>query len=431
MNRRAFLSVGGSTFLAGCTGSWPDHDGDAETEESSPRWLSEVPLDGWTMRRADRHRTGQAPNASLSLSDTPQVRWETPVTEHDMGDVIATEYGVCTGTGTATSTIVFRRNPTKNHHVTAGSHRGSEPVIRDGVLYFGGGKVSAIDVVHDNIVWAKRMAPMPQDKSETPVPVRGTPAVDAERVYAIGTWTADAVSLFAISTASGSIQWTHELAAKHVEIDYEPVLVEDTIIAVVPDPGADSLISTGVDRSSGRERWRHSMPIPGGYDRMRESSFTPVVADDRVIFRLEDTIYAVDVHTGTPDWEYSSSHGRVISPIAAGGEHVFAATRSGDVLALRQTTGELAWATSVRGRCSEPVAVGSNYVVSVSQPEEGAAKGISPPSTVTTIEKTTGDIRWTFEHDGTARAPVIGAGSIFVGFWTVRHGAWSSITALG
>lgn len=431
MDRREFLSVAGSAFLAGCADVGRIDGGGTDTAGSRPRWLSAAPLDGWAMGRADQRRTGRAPNASLSPSGTPQVRWETPVTEHDMGDVIATEYGVFTGTGEDTSTVVFRRNPTKNHRVTAGGHRGSEPAIRDGVLYCGGSSVSAIDVVRDRVEWAKEMAPMPQDRAEKPVPVRGTPVVDDDTVYAIGLWTGDAVSVFALSAASGAIQWTRELADKHVEVDYEPVLAGETVVAVVPDPGTDALTIAAIGRSSGSERWQHSVPIPGGYDHVYDVSFAPVVAGGRVLFRLGDRIYAVDLQTGAPDWEYSSEHGQFVSPIAADDKLVYAATRPGDILALRHQTGELAWTTSVAGRCSEPVAVGSNHLVAVSQREDGAAKGIYPPSTVTLIEKSTGDTRWTFEHDGAARAPVIGEGSIFVGFWTVRNGAWSSITALG
>lgn len=156
-----------------------------------------------------------------------------------------------------------------------------------------------------------------------------------------------------------------------------------------------------------------------------------MAAGGRAIFRRGETIYAADLRTGTIEWTHRSERGDAVSPIAADDERVYAATRAGDVLALRHGAGELAWTASVEGRCREPLAVGEEYVVVVGQREDGAARGMYPPATVTAIEKATGDPRWTFEHDGTARAPVIGDGSVFVGFWTVRNGAWSSVAALG
>lgn len=430
MNRRTFLAMTGGMVLAGCSETNPPHGGDTSTENSKPRWLSEVPLNGWTMRRGDQYHTGRAPNANLSLSETPQVRWETTVAEHDMRDIIATEYGVFTGSGEGTSTVVFRRNPTKNHRITAGGSRGSEPAIRDGVLYFGGSSVSAIDVVSDRVNWSTGMASMPGDKAEAPVPIHGTPAVDNDAVYAIGMRTRDAVSLFALNSADGSFQWQHDLVSAHLGIKYEPVLIGDHLVAVVPDPGTDALTITAVNRASGSEQWQQAIPIPNGYDEVDNESFTPVAAGEQVVFRLNNTVYAVDLQTGDFKWEYHSEHGQVVSPIAAD-DYIYAATRSGEILALDHQTGDLAWITSIEGHCSEPVAVADEHLVAVSQRENGKVKGIYPPATVTTIEKATGDHHWTFEHEGTAQAPVIGGESIFVGFWTVRNGAWSSIAALG
>lgn len=253
MDRRTFLSAIGTAALAGCPEPESVDGGNADVEDPKPRWLFEVPLDGWTMRRGDRRRTGRAPNASLSLSETPQVRWETPVAEHDVGDIVATEYGVFTGTGADTSTVVFRRNPTKNHRVTAGGPRGSEPAIRDGVMYYGGGSVSAVKVVADRVAWSTEMAPMPDDEARAPVPVRGTPAVDENAVYAVGMRTGDAVSLFALDGSDGALEWSYGLADGQLRTDYEPVLVDDRVVAVVPDPGTDALKVAAVDRTDGSE----------------------------------------------------------------------------------------------------------------------------------------------------------------------------------
>ncbi|WP_238593269.1 PQQ-like beta-propeller repeat protein [Natronobacterium lacisalsi] len=431
MNRRELLAVTGATALFGCWRSSLRESDGKRPGDSRPRWLSDVPLDGWTMRRGDHRRTGRAPNASLSLSDTPQVRWETTVAEHDVGDIVATEYGVVTGTGADTSTVLFRRNPTKEHRVRAGGPRGSEPVIGDGVLYFGGSRLTAVNVVADRVEWSTSMAPMPGDKSETPVPVRGTPVVDANAVYAVGMLSREGVSLFRLDGSDGSLEWNRPLSDRHLDVDYEPVLRDDLLVAVVPDPGTDTLQAVAVDRTKGTERWRQSLPIPGGYDAISRESFTPVAAGEHVVFRSGETIHAVDLRTGTVEWEYRSDHGNVIGPVAADDECVYAATREGQVLALDRRTGEHDWVASIAGQCREPVAVGDEHVVAVGQRETGDAKGIHSPATVAAIEKATGSPRWTFEHEGTARAPVIGDGSVFVAFWTVRHGAWSTVAALG
>lgn len=433
MNRRTFLSASVSAVFAGCSIPDPRDRSETDVVESTPRWIPEAPLDGWEMGRGGPERAGRAPNAGLSLSDSPEVRWETAVPQHDCDSIVATEYGVFTGKTGRTTTIVFRRNPTKNQPVTAGGDRLSEPAVHDGTMYYGSRTgVYAVDTRNDRVEWNAETGGMPMEDTNLEVAVGGTPAVSDDTVYAIALSDhGGPTSLLAFDIDSGSRRWEYNLTDIRHELVEEPLLVDDMVVTVIPDVTEEELLVSAVDQGTGDAEWEVTLSPSVDYSAIRETPFSPAATDDRVLVRVGSSIHAFDLTSGEQEWTYTVEEDLLAASIATDERNAYVPTRDGSVLATDHQTGELAWSASVPGYCTRPVAVGEDHLIAVSRREDEAEKGLYDPSTVTAIEKEQGSVRWTFDHDGQATAPVIGKGSIFVGFWTVRNGAFTTICSLG
>ena len=105
----------------------------------------------------------------------------------------------------------------------------------------------------------------------------------------------------------------------------------------------DAIAADTVDRLGGA--W--VTPLPGG----ASSRATPVVQDGVIYLTGGANVFAFDARTGDPvwRWEPDPEAGRVPSwqGVVLGDGHVFFGTRSAEVIALSQETGELVWTTRV------------------------------------------------------------------------------------
>ena len=138
--------------------------------------------------------------------------------------------------------------------------------------------------------------------------------------------------------------------------------------------------------------------LPGG----AASRATAVVQDGVIYLPGGANMFAFDARTGDPiwRWEPDPEAGRVPSwqGVALGDGLVFFGTRSAEVIALRQDTGELAWATRVgseqqtRGESVTTAPMYARGRIFV-----GLANGdIGGQGRVLALDAATGEVEWTF-----------------------------------
>ena len=139
-------------------------------------------------------------------------------------------------------------------------------------------------------------------------------------------------------------------------------------------------------------------PLPGG----AASRATAVVQDGVIYLPGGANMFAFDARTGDPiwRWEPDPEAGRVPSwqGVALGDGLVFFGTHSAEVIALRQDTGELAWATRVG---SEQQTAGESVTTAPMYARGrifvGLANGdVGGQGRVLALDAATGDVEWTF-----------------------------------
>ena len=156
----------------------------------------------------------------------------------------------------------------------------------------------------------------------------------------------------------------------------------------------DAVATDTVDRLGGA--W--VTPLPGG----AASRATPVVEDGVIYLPGGANVFAFDAGTGDPiwRWEPDPEAGRVPSwqGVVLGDGLVFFGTRSAEVIALDQDTGELVWATRVG---SEARTRGESVTTAPMYARGKVFVGLANGDTggqgrVLALDAATGAIEWTF-----------------------------------
>lgn len=151
--------------------------------------------------------------------------------------------------------------------------------------------------------------------------------------------------LVAIDLDDGSVRWSHQLPWTEestvlanretvlvadesrfvgVDADGTPRWRRDDLGSVVPAVTGDGVYATSrervlaLDASSGETRWADDA----------ETTSPPVVTDDRVLYRANGALVAVD-HGGDQRWRFSEFAAGGDLPVAADERGVFAATETG------------------------------------------------------------------------------------------------------
>ena len=139
-------------------------------------------------------------------------------------------------------------------------------------------------------------------------------------------------------------------------------------------------------------------PLPGG----ASSRATAVVQDGVIYLPGGANVFAFDARTGDRVWRWQPDEedGRVPSwqGVALGDGLVFSGTRSSEVVALRQETGELVWATPVGSRprtlgetvTSAPMYARGKVFVGVANGDIGGQ------GRIVALDAATGAVAWTF-----------------------------------
>jgi outer membrane protein assembly factor BamB len=147
-----------------------------------------------------------------------------------------------------------------------------------------------------------------------------TPAVDDKYVYAQWT-TQDEFSVIAI-THDGKLAWRTELGSYATAHGGggSPIVVGDVVIVQVDQDKPGSFI-TGLDRETGKQRWRTPRPST------KFCTSTPCLFRDQLVFATHASgVFALDPKTGHVLWELPGifNDKRIVSSPVAAGELVFA-----------------------------------------------------------------------------------------------------------
>lgn len=164
-------------------------------------------------------------------------------------------------------------------------------------------------------------------------PIESSPLIVGSFLYVT---TLDG-SLIALQKEDGKEVWRYEYAPKEQRKPVRSSPATDGEVIVFGTDGADVI---GVERITGRERWKTNL---------RSSVFaTPIVSDGLCfVGTLDGTFAALDMRTGAMRWMHETGS-RIYAAAAASGARVFLGCADGRVLAFERNTGEQLWTFSAR-----------------------------------------------------------------------------------
>jgi len=197
-------------------------------------------------------------------------------------------------------------------------------------------------------------------------------------------------TFYALTADHGRLLWKIELGS----VSSRPVVFQGRIYV-----GTDDGTVVCLDTFDGSVKWRYATR-----GAVLES---PVVAGDMLLFSNEaDQVYALDLETGAFRWQYKGEtpeeytlrgHAGVVYDDGL----VFTGFSNGALVALRASSGSVAWLTSLKGDAERFVDVDATPVVDGDEVFASSSAG-----GVYAVDKVTGLVRW--------RAPIVGAGGIVV-----------------
>jgi outer membrane protein assembly factor BamB len=209
----------------------------------------------------------------------------------------------------------------------------------------GSQQVLAMSLADGKILWAARLGPVWEDQYGGP---RGTPAVDGERVCALGT-EADLVCLDA---ATGKELWRRNLARDFGgqmmsmwKWSESPLIDGDRLIVT---PGAPGATLVALDKRTGKEVWRSAVPKLGDQGADGAGYSSVVVSNGGGVKQYVQLtgrgLVSVRAQDGKFLWGYNkvaNDVANVPTPIVRG-NHVFASTGygTGSVLLELVRTGD-------------------------------------------------------------------------------------------
>lgn len=199
-------------------------------------------------------------------------------------------------------------------------------------------------------------------------------------------------TLFSLATTDGRVMWRAPVGST----SSRPVvdILKGRIFI-----GTDDGTMLCLRAADGTEVWRYSTRGPI----LQE----PVLADGLVVFSNEaDQVFAVDATDGAFRWQYKGETPeeytlRGHAGVAVSGGLAFTGFASGSMVALRVSTGSVAWLSSLKGDAERFVDVDGTPLL------DGDRLYItSSGGGVYALDKVTGQVRW--------RQPIVGAGGLTV-----------------
>ncbi|HET9768194.1 MAG TPA: PQQ-binding-like beta-propeller repeat protein, partial [Thermoanaerobaculia bacterium] len=206
----------------------------------------------------------------------------------------------------------------------------STPAVDGDRLYVGSGsgEVLAVDAASGKVIW----------RHATAGRVRSSPTV-ADGVVYVGSFDGH---LYALDAATGAERWT--FATEGTKLDSVSAGFDRQSIQGSPAVSADQVVIGGrdgmfygVDRATGKQRWRidHGMPWVIA---------SPAIADGKAVVGSSDGrfVTAVDLAVGKEVWRSRTGSNQLSSPAVAGGV-VVVGDFTGAVIALDLTSGRELW----------------------------------------------------------------------------------------
>ncbi len=197
--------------------------------------------------------------------------------------------------------------------------------------------VLALDGASGTVLWKARVGPAWDDRYPGP---RGTPTIDGELLYAVGT-DGDLVCL---ETATGKERWRTNLerdlggrSMSSWRFAESPLVDGDRVIVT---PGTRSAALAALDKRTGRPIWRASIPELGANGRDGAGYSSVVVSTGggvkQYVQLLGRGLVGIRAEDGTFLWGYNrvaNDVANISTPIVRG-DHVFASTayQTGSVL---------------------------------------------------------------------------------------------------
>jgi outer membrane protein assembly factor BamB len=221
----------------------------------------------------------------------------------------------------------------------AGGAVSDSPSVTGAVVYVGGGSVlSALPLSGGPALWT-------YDASN---PILFGPVVSGGVAYVVaGSDSLTAVSLQAVSTATGRARWAVPLASARAR----PAVGGDLVCQAAGDLYADV---QAFAVATGQQRWRYHT---GGV-----IYSVPAVAQDTVFFGSEDrNFYAVNAGTGASRWEHTTGGYNFSSPATADGA-VYFGSLDQYVYSLDALTGAVRWKYLTNGQITAGPAVAGGVV---------------------------------------------------------------------
>ena len=158
------------------------------------------------------------------------------------------------------------------------------------------------------------------------------------------------------------------------------------------------------DAATGTERWQ-----------ARANRTTPAVADGILYYVWKSVLYAVDVKTKQPRWQFPAGQYVDIksSPAVVQGA-IYFGSDDGYLYALDAATGRLRWKVKADDDVTSAPAVGDGIVYFTAATNiRQAPDYIVPENHLYAVDTASGHLLWRFQGDGEAFAPVVANGVVY------------------
>lgn len=206
--------------------------------------------------------------------------------------------------------------------------------------------VEALNLADGSRVWATKIGPI-WDDSDAPGP-RGTPTVDGDSVYAVGTEG----ELVCLDAATGAIRWQ-----KSAERDFGGHMMSQWKYAesplvdgdkVVFTPGGQAALIVALDKRTGQEIWHTGTPNLGRQGRNGAGYSSVVISEGAGVRQYVQLVgrglIGVRADNGKPLWNYNriaNDVANIPTPIVHG-DYIFSSTgyQTGAVLLKLEKTND-------------------------------------------------------------------------------------------
>lgn len=355
LSRRRYLgalSFGSITGMAGCAGESTDGDPLAdededengnEDDEAEREERAQIPSDasigGWGSYQVDTANTGRT---YTEVSEAPggdiAPAWEFETSADVNVPPAVVDGTVFVGNRNGDLYAVDAVTGEKQWQFDTGDSLLSAPAVAEGTVYVGNfdGTLFAVDAASGDETWTFDAGGW----------VTPAPTVTDGVVY-VGS---SDNHLHAVEAATGNRLWSFE--AREWVVSAPAVGRRgDTVYASSHEGNLYA-----IDISNGEERWTFTT---GG-----DSELTPPLVARGTVYIGQDGVIALDARSGEKRWQYQSHGGYsdlylgVTTPLAGGGQTVYAAGDDGYLHAINANSGERQWTEQVDADITQPVLAG-------------------------------------------------------------------------